>query len=270
MKKLNLTVFAAAVVVFTALACGTAFAGGKIDTAKAGDGLVKYEYTGDLKDTEIHVSLELSGGTRITPRMYVSPSVLPLNTGTGEYQFKILEKLPNGKAKPIAEASAVLEKIPDDMVIYIASNMNVDFAASKVCIPEYKKLTDGLEKADGIAALYEEVVNNYTYDHDKAKAVVDKTITYYLPDIDAIYEAKKGICFDYSAVLAGALRSQGVPVKLCKGYAEGLGEYHAWNEIYVGGKWVVVDTTVDAAYAEHDMEYIFEKDSDKYKATSYF
>ena len=42
-------------------------------------------------------------------------------------------------------------------------------------------------------------------------------------------------------------RSQGLPTKLVKGYAKGVDGYHAWNEVLIGGKWVVVDSTFDAA-----------------------
>ena len=269
MKKTKFIGFPAALVL-AALICCTAHASYKIDVSNTDSGLVVYEYAGDLAEKSIHASCELSGGSRITPRMHVNPSVLPLNMGVGSYSFKLLEKLPNGKGRVLTDASAILGANPDEMVIYTASNMNVDFNSSVVCIPQYKKLTAGLGESDSVDKIYEEIVNNYTYDHDKAAGVLNKTITDYLPDIDLIYAAKTGICFDYSAVFAGSLRSQGVPVKLCKGYADGLGEYHAWNEIYLNGRWIVVDTTVDAVYAGAKMEYKFEKDSKTYKASSYF
>ena len=41
---------------------------------------------------------------------------------------------------------------------------------------------------------------------------------------------KKGICFDYAALMAGMLRSQGVPCKLVVGYAGKA--YHAWINVY--------------------------------------
>ena len=250
------------------------FASAKIDVSKASDGLVRYEYTGDLKAKEIFAMLELPGVDKVTPQMFVSPSVLILSMGNGTYVCKVLEKLPNGKGMSVApggEATdAVLSKAPDEKTVFLASTIDADFAASTVCIPNYKKLTEGMTDAQKIEAIYEEVVNNYTYDYDKKDAVLKKTLKNYLPVIDVIYNVKKGICYDYSAVLAGALRSQGIPVKLVKGVAADVGDAkHAWNEIWTGEKWVVVDTTFDAAYAEAGAAYTFEKDRSKYKAQSY-
>ena len=45
--------------------------------------------------------------------------------------------------------------------------------------------------------------------------------------------SKKGICFDYSAVMAAMLRSQGIPCKLVIGYAGKI--YHAWIDVYIQG-----------------------------------
>jgi len=256
--------------IITLYSSGIIFATAKIDTSRVSDGLAIYEYSGDLKKTAIALWLELSGGEKNTPTMNVSPSVLPMNLGTGTYTLRILEKLPNGQGRPIVSESVELKTVPDEKIMYTASNMNVDFEASKTAIPSYKKLTDGLEGNDVIDKLYEDVINNYTYDHDKANAVTSGTLKGYLPVLDDVYAAKKGICFDYSAILAGSLRSQGIPAKLCKGFATDVGEYHAWNEILVDGKWVVVDSTIDAAYVEVNKTPQFAKDASKFKASSYF
>ncbi|MBR5519897.1 MAG: transglutaminase domain-containing protein, partial [Clostridia bacterium] len=59
----------------------------------------------------------------------------------------------------------------------------------------------------------------------------------YLPDVDAVVAAKKGICFDYAAVMTAMLRGLGVPTKLVVGYCGT--EYHAWINVHVEGKgWV--------------------------------
>ena len=53
----------------------------------------------------------------------------------------------------------------------------------------------------------------------------------YVPDIDEVLEAKKGICFDYASLMSAMLRSQGVPVKLVVGYTS-TGIYHAWINVW--------------------------------------
>ena len=48
--------------------------------------------------------------------------------------------------------------------------------------------------------------------------------------LDTVLEKKKGICFDYAALMTGMLRSQGIPCKLVVGYAGSA--YHAWISVW--------------------------------------
>ena len=78
-----------------------------------------------------------------------------------------------------------------------------------------------------------------------------------MPNLNKIYKKKKGICFDYAALMAAMLRSQRIPTKLQVGYA---GEaYHAWISCYVdeigwvdniisfdGKDWSLMDPTLAA------------------------
>jgi len=270
MKTLRLIIFVFTVMLATATMCAAVYANGKIDTSRASDGLVTFEFSGDLKATQIRLWIQLKGEDQSNPHMNVNPTTYPLNRGTGAYDLKIMEVMPDNKGKVVEQTSVTLHNEPDEKIMFTASNIDVDFDKSVVAIPEYKIFTEGLSDNAAIDKLYEEVVNAYGYDHDRAKAVVNSTLKGYRPVIDDVYREKKGICFDYSAMLAGTLRSRGVPVKLVKGYAADLGEYHAWNEVLVDGTWVVVDTTFDSAYAHAGQPYTFAKDPDKYQATGYF
>ena len=50
-----------------------------------------------------------------------------------------------------------------------------------------------------------------------------------------------------------------------KGYAAySPDSYHAWNEVYVSGKWVVIDTTRDAALLDSLTQFNMEKNSSDY------
>ena len=70
------------------------------------------------------------------------------------------------------------------------------------------------------------MVKNISYDYDKAKTVQSG----YLPKLDTVLAERKGICFDYAALMAGMLRSQGIPCKLVVGYAGTA--YHAWISVW--------------------------------------
>ena len=90
-----------------------------------------------------------------------------------------------------------------------------------------------------------------------------------MPDIDAVLAEKKGICFDYAALMAAMLRSQGVPTKLVTGYTGS--SYHAWISTYSeetgwvegviffdGTTWKLMDPTFASSggSSEDIMEYI--------------
>ena len=122
------------------------------------------------------------------------------------------------------------------------------------------KLTDK-EKFD---AIYNYVIKNYSYDYNKAATVKPG----YMPDIEKIYESKSGICYDYSVLFASMLRSQGIPAKVVKGSSTLVNEYHAWNEVFIDGNWIIVDTTVDAAYSASKAPIATIKSSNQYTKTS--
>ena len=77
-----------------------------------------------------------------------------------------------------------------------------------------------------VKKVYNYVIKNYKYDKKLAKTVKPG----YVPNLNKIYKKKKGICFDYAAVMTAMLRSQGVPTKLIVGYTGNA--YHAWINVY--------------------------------------
>ncbi len=101
-------------------------------------------------------------------------------------------------------------------------------------------LTSDKEKA---AAIYKWVVQNIEYDYSFS-------IYEALPTL----HARKGVCNGFSLLLAAMMRAGGIPAKYILGAADGSGGWprlpektnHAWNEIYVDGKWYSVDVTWDS------------------------
>ena len=85
-------------------------------------------------------------------------------------------------------------------------------------------------------------------------------------------EVKSGICYDYASLLASMLRSQGIPTKMAKGYANTSSVYHAWNEVYLSDedRWVVADPTYDAYMVQNGYSYSFEKERENYNKVKEF
>ena len=94
------------------------------------------------------------------------------------------------------------------------------------------------------SALYGYLVKNMEYDYDKIPTLTSD----YIPSVEDTFEQLKGICYDYSALFASIQRNHGIPTKLVKGYSKYVEGYHAWNEVYIDGKWVIIDNTVDSTW----------------------
>ena len=100
------------------------------------------------------------------------------------------------------------------------------------------------DAAEVVSSVYEYIQGNVDYDFDKAQNIVDNNVIGYLPDPDETLSTKKGICYDYAALAAAMLRSQGIPTKLITGYVSSGGSelYHAWNMIWLEESgWITVE-----------------------------
>ena len=85
------------------------------------------------------------------------------------------------------------------------------FTEDSQAVGESQKLVQSAgDDLEAIAAIYNYVIENIQYDFDKAASVQSG----YLPDIDETLNTKKGICFDYAALMTAMLRVQRIPTKL--------------------------------------------------------
>ena len=102
------------------------------------------------------------------------------------------------------------------MGAFLYPNQYVNFNSSSRVVEEAKILVaPAHDDLEAINYVYNYIVENFTYDYDKAENVQSG----YIPDVDEIFEIKTGICLDYAAVMASMLRSQQIPTKLEVGYA---------------------------------------------------
>lgn len=196
-----------------------------IDYSNANQGYVmaRYENPGDVKiKAQVH-------GPTTTYTYNVAPDVwntFPLSDGAGEYRIVVLKNVQGTKY-----AQVVSQKVSytpeNEFLPFIYSNQYVNFAsAPNTCQTAAALIGEETNTLTKIEKVYDFVVNNFTYDKQKASSVKSG----YLPVLDDVLAEKKGICFDYASLMAGMLRSQGVPCKLVVGYADT--QYHAWISVY--------------------------------------
>ncbi len=68
-----------------------------------------------------------------------------------------------------------------------------------------------------------------------------------IPSALEVLKKMEGDCNEYSTLFAAMARSIGIPAKIVAGlvYMDDGFYYHAWNEVYLDGKWIPIDSTLD-------------------------
>lgn len=222
-----------------------------IDASNLAEGYLMVKYTGG-KDVKIKVQITRDSGTTYTYNLNNkgTAETFPLTEGDGKYTVKVYENTTDTKYAQ-AYSTTVTMKLRNEFLPFLYSNQFVNFTAKSAVVTKGAELTkDAVTDLARIQSIYDYVVKNFTYNYELAKTVQSG----YLPDVDKVLADKKGICFDYAAVMAAMLRSQNIPCKLVVGYAGTT--YHAWIDVYIdsigwvdkviyfdGTTWTLMDPT---------------------------
>nr|WP_315103805.1 transglutaminase-like domain-containing protein [uncultured Catonella sp.] len=235
------------------------------------DGTAKLQYNNDY-DVKIKLLVQLTGGTQYKydiPKGSVDINI-PLTQGNGEYKFILCRNI-SGTKYAVIQTVSITQKLANDNDAYLSSNYIINWDKTNAAIKKAQSLVAGKSNEnDKIKYIYEFVVKNYSYDFTKAKNIDDiSKAAAYIPNIAKVYSEKKGICYDYSILMASMLRSVGVPTKVVTGYTPNAKVYHAWNNVYANSKWNVMDTTYDAQMYKAKTNYSMYKKFSDYKDVVY-
>ncbi|MBQ2147886.1 MAG: FHA domain-containing protein, partial [Firmicutes bacterium] len=167
---------------------------------------------------------------------------LPLQSGDGQYKFRIMK---NVQDKKYAEIHSVVcdVKLSDPYQPFLRPSDYANYSQNSRCVAKAAEITKGMTNdLAKIKAVYEYVCKTVKYDRQKAATVKSG----YLPTPDETMATGKGICFDYASLAASMLRSQGIPTKVIFGYVSPDGLYHAWNMFYTKESgWVTVSYSIN-------------------------
>ena len=204
-----------------------------IDASNLAEGYVMVKYTGG-KQVKIKVQITKSGtSTTYTYNLTNAGTyeTFPLTEGDGTYSIKVFENT-SGTKYATAYSTSVTLKLRNDFLPFLYPNQFVNYKSDSKVVSKGAEIIQNA-KADTdlkkVQAVFDYVTDPFSYDYELAKTVQSG----YLPEVDKVLDAKKGICFDYAAVMASMLRSQNIPCKLVVGYAGTT--YHAWINVYIEG-----------------------------------
>ncbi len=200
--------------------------GAVIDASSTVEGYVMIKYTGGT--AKLKVLVTGPSGVQYTYNLTASGNyeTFPLSDGSGSYKIGVYKNVSGTKYTALLSRQLSVT-LTDEFAPFLRPNQYVNYTAESKTVAKAAELTaEETEMLDKVDAVYTYVINNFSYDKEKAKTVKSG----YLPDVDAVLAAGKGICFDYSAVMTAMLRSQGIPTKLVVGYAGKA--YHSWINVY--------------------------------------
>ncbi len=212
-----------------------------IDTSHVSQGYVAAEATGTSR-----LKLEVSTGD--TKYYYDLPNdgtpiAAPINMGNGSYLFRVMRNTTGNQYVEILATKADVQ-LENDFDPYLRPNVFVNYGPDSACVAKARELTQGAaNKGDAVKAICEFVVQNVSYDYDKAKQL--ENAKGYVPDPDETLSTGKGICFDYASLGAAMLRSQGIPAQVVTGNVSPNDIYHAWIMVNIDGTWKSAQFSVD-------------------------
>ncbi|WIV12344.1 transglutaminase-like domain-containing protein [Proteiniborus sp. MB09-C3] len=259
MLKRNLVLFL--LVISLLLLSTIAFASNSnIDKSQLENGLVTITYI-PKKDVAAKVMIT-KGDIKYTYDIKANNSY-PLQLGDGKYTVSILENVEGNKYRQV-EKEEINLKLSDANKVFLQSNQIINWNENMEAMKKAKELAKNAKNdKEKVIAIYNFIINNISYDNDKAASVQAG----YIPSIDIILKASKGICYDYATLFAAMLRSLDVPTKLVMGRKNDVEAYHAWNQVYLedSKEWVTIDTTYDAALKKENAASSMIKDEKEYK-----
>lgn len=220
----------------------------RVDTTRLDRGVVSVRYEAP-NGGRLKVQLTREGGKPYNYDLNTEGNweVFPLTEGDGVYTLKVLEQIQDSRYRAILTQTLELT-LADPLSPFLLPNQFVNYGPDLADLAE-QVMGSGETDADKTALALDYVVERLTYDEDKADAVEPG----YLPDLAAILDEGRGICFDYAALLCAMLRSQGIPAKLVIGDSGEV--YHAWVEVWcetageaggipiTPGEWALLDPT---------------------------
>lgn len=221
-----------------AAAQGSGAAG--IDTSSCNDG-----YVGAFGVSSSRLKLQVSHGDKSYNYDIPNdgtPATAPLNMGNGSYTFTLFQNVSDSRYVQLFTTSANVT-LDEELSPYLVPNVYCNYNETSACVAKAKELTaNAKNQGDALAAIYDYVCSTIGYDTEKAQSL--SNTTGYIPDPDSTLASRKGICFDYSSLVAAMLRSVGIPTQIITGTIEEVNLYHAWNMVYLDGTWQAIGISV--------------------------
>ena len=223
-----------------------------VDASNTSEGYIMVKYAGGADKAKLQLT-EPDGTVYSYTLKGSNYETFPLSGGNGSYNMQVLEHA-YGDMYALVFSQGIYAELDNEFGPFLYPNQYVWFTPDSDAVQYGIKISDkSSNDLDYVEQIYDYVIQNISYDEETAANITAD----YIPDIDKTMESGKGICFDYASLMAGLLRSQGIPTKLVVGYSGSA--YHAWISVYTdetgwvdniiefdGKNWSLMDPTLAA------------------------
>lgn len=220
------------------------------------------------------MSLQLTAPDGIVYKYFIDPeeeAVVPFSGGSGDYILICYQQVEDDRFAAVYTSTLQIS-LENEFLPFLYPNQYVAFTEdSDACKLALSIMPEDTEDTQALEEIYNYVIENITYDYDKAASVEAG----YLPDIDETLSTGTGICFDYAALITAMLRSRDIPCRLQIGYAGDI--KHAWVDVYIrskgwvnnaiefdGDSWTRMDPTFDSSLEDKELARDFIGDGTNY------
>lgn len=168
----------------------------------------------------------------------------PLQMGDGAYEIRVMQNTSENNYVEICRTTCNVT-LTSEFAPFERPNMYCNYSENSDCVATAREIAASCtNEGEVVAAVYNYIVQNISYDSAKAASVSD--VSGYVPNPDETLATGTGICFDYASLAAAMLRSLGIPCKIVTGYVSPNNLYHAWNLVYVDGSWKSASVSINA------------------------
>lgn len=230
-----------------------------IDATNASQGYICAEYKGTCPKVKMQITCPSS--TIYTYLLGDGQETFPLTTDSGAYSISVFENTIDTQYSTVFRTDFEVN-IEDSFGPYLYPNQYVKFTPESNCVAKGAELAYSANSdLDVVTNVYNYVIGNIKYDTEFANVVESG----YTPTPDNTLASGKGICLDYSALMASMLRSQTIPTHMEVGFAGSA--YHAWISVYLdeigwvngiiefdGTSWNLMDPTMAANSNEAELK----------------
>lgn len=215
---------------------------------------------------DVPLVMEIQNGGRVHQLLLPNDGVwqpVLLTLGAGKYKLSVYEAgLYDRPIRLLFETFFEMETAPEDTHLALLSSLHTNMESHPLTVEMARSLCENAETdREKVTLLWDWLIRHSAYDTQLARTIQFSEI----PDGDAFVRGGKGICSDFAAFMAVGLRAVGVPCKHVYGKNLRTGNQHAWNEVYLDGKWQIIDVTMARSrgpkkfHTENAKHYALEK-----------